>query len=603
MAPRPYESLVDMLEYCAKTFAEHPLFGTKVNGQYQWITYREFNDQVAAMRVALTELGVTRGQKVAAISNNRVEWAVMAYATYTLGAHYVPMYEAQLPKEWKYIVEDSGSAVLCCATQAIYDRTADIQATSATLRARICFDAPASELHSYQHHLRLGAAKRSTASVAPVFVDASETAGLIYTSGTTGEPKGVILSHGNIVSNLNAVNESIPLMENDRSCSFLPWAHSFGQTAELHAMMSRGAAIGIAESVNTLLDDFLLVKPTVLFSVPRVFNRIYDGLQKRMATEKPIKRLMFYKGLEVSKARRLLAATGKRSTWLDFQHRIFDRLVFTKVRARFGGEMKYAFSGGAALAQEVAEFIDDVGIVVFEGYGLTETSPIATCNRPDKRRFGTIGVPIPGVEIYICDEDGRVLPKNTPGEIIVVGPNVMQGYHNRTKETEDVIFDLMGKRAFRTGDMGRIDDDGFVKIVGRFKEQYKLENGKYVVPTPLEDQIRLSGFINQAFIYGDNRLHNVVLVVPDFEALRKWAAENGVAAADNNALAAHPKVRELLGREIETYSREFKQFEVPKNFAVLTEEFTTENDLLTPKMSVKRRNVVERYKAVIDGLY
>jgi long-chain acyl-CoA synthetase len=594
-----FTSLVDMQERACRRHADRRLFGTKIDGIYRWITYREFGELVDCFRSALSGLGVGRGDKVAIISNNRVEWAVGAYATYGLGAHYVPMYEAQHPKEWAYIARDSGARVLLVATEDIHAKAQSLLSEIDTLKHVISFAAPADANHSYLCQIALGR-KNRVPSVQPA---AGEVAGLLYTSGTTGNPKGVVLTHGNFISNVNAAHACFPMREDDVTCSFLPWAHSFGQTAELHTMLSLGAAMGLAESVNTLLDDFLLVRPTVLLAVPRIFNRIYDGLQKRMADEKPLRRKLFERGMAVSRQRRLLAEQGKRSVLLDWQHRLFDRLIFSKIKARFGGNLRYVVSGGAALAREVAEFIDDVGITVFEGYGLTETSPVATSNRPDARRIGTVGKAIPEVEIFICDEDGKVLPPETDGEVVVVGPNVMQGYHNLPAETEAVIFDLQGKRAFRTGDMGRLSRDGFLQITGRFKEQYKLENGKYVVPTVLEERLKLSGFISQAFVYGDNKPYNVCLVVPDFEALRKWAEGHEVSDKELGALVVNERVRGKIGDEIERFGAEFKGYERPQKWALLTEEFTTENGMLTPKMSVKRREVITRYRATIDSLY
>jgi len=594
-----FESLVHLQRHVAEAHASNLMFGTKVGNAYAWITYAEFGEQVDHARAALAALGVAKDDKVAVIANNRVEWAVAAYATYSLGAQFVPMYEAQLEKDWLYILNDSSAKVLLTATDEIYQRTKGFTDTVESLAHVLCFDAAEGSSHSWAAHLQAGAA----APVPPHMPATTDIAGLIYTSGTTGNPKGVVLSHGNFCSNVNAVNSVFPLQDDDCSCSFLPWAHSFGQTAELHCMVSRGAAIGIAGGVTTLLEDFLLVRPTVLFSVPRVFNKIYDGLNKRMAAESPIKRALFHRTMAVAEQRRDLLHKGQQSWWVDKQYAVLDKLVSSKVRDRFGGRLKYAFSGGAALQKEVGEFIDNVGIIVFEGYGLTETSPIAAANNPTARKFGTIGVPIPGVEVYICDEQQNILPDGQDGEIVVVGPNVMQGYHNLPEQTAEVIFDLDGKRAFRTGDMGRIDEEGFIKIVGRFKEQYKLENGKYVVPTPLEDQLRLSGYINQCFLYGDNRPYNVLLVVPDFEACASWAKDHGATDTSPEALAKHPGLHDLIGRELQTHSAEFKGYEKPKKWALLADEFTTDNGLLTPKMSVKRRLVVEQYRATLDRLY
>lgn len=594
-----FENLVDMQERSCKAFASKRAFGTKSGGSFGWLNYREFGADVDAFRGALAMLGVNRGDKVAVISSNRVEWAVAAYATYGLGAHFVPMYESQHPKDWEYILRDCGAKVLLTSTVEVFESSRPIATEIDTIEHVLCFEIKDESDPSYSTALLRG----KSSPVPAIQPDASETAGLIYTSGTTGNPKGVVLSHGNIISNVNAIHQVHTMGQEDVCCSFLPWAHSFGQTCELHTFLSLGAAIGMAESVQSLLDDFLLVRPTVLLAVPRIFNKIYDGLQKRMADETPFKRGVFERGLAVAEERRKLADKGERSLWLEAQYQLFDKLVFSKVRERFGGELQFVISGGAALSKEVAEFIDNIGIEVYEGYGLTETSPIATANTPDARRLGTVGRAIPEVDIFICDEEQNVLPADTDGEIIVVGPNVMQGYYNLPDKTDEVIFELDGLRAFRTGDMGRKSADGFVTITGRFKEQYKLENGKYVVPTPLEDQLKLSGFISQAFIFGDNRRFNVCLVVPDFPAVIKWAASEGISTQDHEALCRDERVHARIGKEIETYSGEFKRYERVRGWGLIADEFTVENNLLTPKMSVKRRNVIARYRDALDDLY
>ncbi|TNE44109.1 MAG: long-chain fatty acid--CoA ligase [Deltaproteobacteria bacterium] len=599
MSTKQFTSLVDMQETSCKDFANNKLFGTKRNGNYEWITYKEFAEKVDQCRAALAALGVTKGNKVAVIADNRVEWAVAAYATYGLNAHYVPMYESQLPKDWKFIIEDSDAVVLLAASTSIYDSTKDWPGEVGQLQHVLCFDAPASEEHSFAAHLKKGA-QNPVDSASP---SADEVAGLIYTSGTTGKPKGVVLSHGNFISNVNAIHKVFPMSDEDVSLSFLPWAHSFGQTAELHVLLSMGAGLGLAESPRTLLDNFAEVRPTLLFSVPRVFNRIYDGLQKRMAKESAFKKFMFQRGIAVATERRKLTEQGKSSFLLNLQYRIFDKLVFSKVRDRFGGRMRYAFSGGAALSKEVAEFIDNMNIVVFEGYGLTETSPIVCANRPGSQKIGTVGKTIPGVEVFICDENQKVQATGTEGEVVVVGPNVLQEYHKRPDATEEVIFDLNGKRAFRTGDMGRLDDQGYLSITGRFKEQYKLENGKYVVPSPLEEQLKLSGFLNQVFVYGMNKPYNVALVVPDFPALEEWAKDEGISDLSPEGLIANPKVHAKIGDELAQYGAEFKGYERPKKWALLKDEFSVENDMMTPKMSIKRRNVIKTYQSNLDELY
>ena len=282
---------------------------------------------------------------------------------------------------------------------------------------------------------------------------------------------------------------------------------------------------------------------------------------------------------------------------LSLKFKLFDKLVFEKVRARFGGRLKYAFSGGAAISREVAEFIDNLGITVYEGYGLTETSPIATANCPGARKIGSVGRAIPGVRIEI-DKAATGDEKN--GEIVVYGHNVMQGYHGLPEENEKVFTKDGG---FRTGDMGYLDSEGFLYITGRIKEQYKLENGKYVVPTPIEEQLKLSPFVLNVMVYGDNRPYNVGLVVANLAAVRAWGQEHGVSESDDEKLLALPKVRELFKSDLEKYADKFKGFEGIKDFALISEDFTTDNGMLTPSLKLKRRAVLAKWQSVIDGIY
>ena len=332
-------------------------------------------------------------------------------------------------------------------------------------------------------------------SVPSVMPKPSDTAGLIYTSGTTGNPKGVVLTHDNIASNVSATHAIFPMELADRSLSFLPWAHVFGQTAELHTLLSTGASMAICEGVDRILDNLAEVQPTLLFSVPRIFNKIYTSVQQQIAARPKAVQMLVHRALEVAAKER----TGERLKVRELALlTLVDRLVFSKVRARFGGRLKYAFSGGAALSREVAEFIDSLGITVYEGYGLTETSPVVTANAPGARKIGSVGRPIPGVRVEIDPAMGVSKPsadgKSTrfEGEIVVYGHNVMQGYHNRPEENDKV---MMPDGGFRTGDLGKLDEDGFLWITGRIKEQYKLENGKYVTPVPIEEELKLSPFI------------------------------------------------------------------------------------------------------------
>ncbi len=585
-----FENLVELFERSVKLYGSRELFGTKKGGDWVWTTYAELGRDVDRFRGGLASLGIKRGDNVAIISNNRVEWAVAAYACYGLGAALVPMYEAQLAKEWAFIINDCQAVALITSTPQIHEKCKEIPEKAPSLKHLIGLALPKEDPLSYRALLEAGAGNE-TPAIRP---QPGDTACLIYTSGTTGNPKGVILSHGNIASNVSAVHEMLPLSGEDRTLSFLPWAHSFGHTCELHALLSLGGSMGLAESVEKIIPNLAEVRPTVLISVPRIFNRIYDGVNKQMEAKPKVVQNLFHAGLRIAKKKR---EGGELSVLDRVTLALADRIVFAKIRGRFGGRLKYAFSGGAALSREVAEFIDSLGIMVYEGYGLTETGPIATANRPGARRIGTVGKPIPGVKITI---DKAASGDPLQGEIIVHGPNVMVGYHNRDEENRAVFTE---DRGFRTGDLGVVDDDGYLRITGRIKEQYKLENGKYVAPAPLEEHLKLSRYIVNAMVHGDNRLFNVALVVPDLAAVKEWAKGAGVTFKDDAELLESDRVKALIQSEVDKYSSEWKGFERVKRVALAAEDFTTENGMLTPSLKVKRRVVWQRYQKQIEALY
>lgn len=587
-------TLAELLTMSIARYADNPLFLERdANGDWPYTSYAEFGRDVDEARGGLASLGVGSGDRVAAISDNRVEWAIGAYATYSLGAAWVPMYEAQTQKDWIFILRDCGAKVLFAATDGIRAQIDEISDELPNLERVVVIDDPAGgDSIDYTGLLAIGA--QNPVPMAVVATD--DLAGLIYTSGTTGDPKGVRLSHSNFTSNINAVAEIFPLEEEDRSASFLPWAHSFGQTVELHTLIYFGSSTGLT-SAKTLVRDMPEIHPTILVSVPTVFNKVYDGLKKRMETEGGITKTLFDAAIKNGRKRIELEKQGKRSRWIDLQNDLFDRIVFTKVRAAFGGRLRYAFSGGAAISTEVAEFISAVGIVVYEGYGLTETSPIVTCNVKGARRIGSVGRAIPGVTVVI---DTDVTGDKEIGEIVVHGPNVMMGYHNLPDADAQVFTPDHG---FRTGDLGHVDDDGYLFIRGRIKEQYKLENGKYVVPSPIEEQLQLSGFVSQVMVYGEQRPHNVAVVVPDVEYLKAWALDNGLNASDLDALVEKAEVKDLFSTEINRAQTDIKHYERVRDFVLEPDEFTPENGMLTPSLKIKRRAVMAKFGDEIDAMY
>ncbi len=589
-----FDTLVDIYSESTKRFVQSPLFGEKRDGEWRWMTYGAFKEKVDNLRGGLSGLGVKAGDRVAVISNNRAEWAIGAYATYTLGAAYVPMYESQHDSEWAYILNDCGAEICFVPSEKIKARVLAVRGECPSLKHVISFTGGETESDTFAALMRRGA-ETPAPLVKPVKGD---LAGLIYTSGTTGKPKGVKLSHSNMANNVSSMHEMLAIGPGDRSLSFLPWAHSFGQVVELHGLFSMGASLAIAESVEKLLANMAEIGPSLVFSVPRVFNKLYAGLNKKMEAMPPLRRKLLNAAMANAAARRALNDNGKRSAFVELKHKLFDAVVLSKVRgAFFGPNLKYAFSGGAAISREVAEFIDNIGVTVYEGYGLTETSPIATCNSPNGRRIGSVGKPIPGTRIGI-DKEAAIDPLH--GEVICYGHNVMQGYYNLPEENEKVFTSDGG---FRTGDMGYVDADGFLFITGRIKEQYKLENGKYVVPVPIEEAMKLSPWVINVMVHGANRPYNVAIVVPDLEKLKAWATEKGLPTDPLPALLQHADVMTFYRDEIAKQTREIKGYERVRNFVLVAEDFTIDNDLLTPKMSLKRRNVVNRYESTINSLY
>jgi long-chain acyl-CoA synthetase len=586
-APRSFKNLVDLYEQSCKDFGPRELFGTKKNGAWHWQTYDEFGRQVDQFRAGLASLGVAAGDRIAIVSNNRVEWAVAAYATYGRRAAFVPMYESQLPEEWVFIMRDCGAKMVLASTPAIFDTLMKRKVEMPTLEHVVGLDLPESDERSFAALLARG----KNADVPPEQPSPNEVAGFIYTSGTTGEPKGVVLTHKNFIANVNGINQVFPMDPTDRSLAFLPWAHAFGQTAELHGLLSQGLSIGINDEIPNLVANLAEIRPTVLIAVPRIFNRIYDGINKQMADKPAPIRSLFHAGVAAATRRSRGESVGPLAS---AARALADALIFKKVRAKLGGRLRYAVVGSAAVSKEVAEFVDAIGIDVYEGYGLTEAAPVVTTNCPAARKIGSIGKPLPGVRVVI-DTDVTGDPVN--GEIIVYGDNVMQGYHNRPSENAAAFTTDHG---LRTGDMGRMDSDGFVYITGRIKEQYKLETGKYVVPSPLEEDLKLSPYILNIMLYGDNKPHNVALVVPDREAVARWANQQGKKLGD---LTTDPDVRELIRSELKSYSQGMKSYERPKDFVIVNEDFTVEGGLLTPKLSMKRRNVLARYGGALEALY
>ncbi|MDP6320642.1 MAG: long-chain fatty acid--CoA ligase [SAR324 cluster bacterium] len=586
-----HKNLIEMLENSRQLYGDRPLYGTKRDGIYEWTTYEQFSEKVDALRGGLASLGVSSGDKVAIICKNTEEWAVSAYATYGLCGQHIPMYETQMPSEWEYIIRDCGAKVLLAANSSIFEKTRNFPDQIDSLEHVILLTGSVEgEVTTYEDLLKKGREK----PVQKMEPESDAPMGMIYTSGTTGNPKGVILSHRNLIFECSVVIPLLGMSRDVRTLAFLPWAHVFGQVAEVHGIIGCGGSAGLVDDVNTLVDELGVVKPSVFFALPRVYNRIYDRLQEQMKEKPGLIRALFYGGLKQAKRER----EGETLGFLDNLILLLARkIIFKKILNRFGGNLRIAVSGASALSPSVAEFINDIGISIYEGYGLSENTAALSLNYPGSRRFGSVGKPLPGVRIEIDKTvEGS---KEEDGEVRAYGENIMIGYHNLPDKTKESITEDGG---LRTGDLGHLDSDGYLYITGRVKEQYKLENGKYVAPAPLEESLKLSSYIDQVMLYGFNRPHNVALIVVAMPAVTQYAEDLGISGSTEDILN-EPRIRELFKEQLKHFGKDFKGFEHPQNFSLLSEEWGIDNGLLTPTLKLKREVVEEKFKTEIEELF
>ena len=582
-------NLVDMFEDSVKKYGKKKWIGTQnAESEYEWITYSEAAKRVDNLRGGLAKIGVGKDDPVGLIINNSVEWAVIAFATYGLNARLIPMYEKELEKVWNYIIEDSAVKILFVVNDEVHDKVKGLKDKLKTLEEIYIIRGEGE--NSLAALEKLGA-ENPIASAKPHYND---IAGLIYTSGTTGEPKGVLLSHGNFTSNIKASLVGFPdINSKDVSFAILPWAHSFGQTAELYFGILNGTSYGLMVTTDTLTADLPKVKPTILIAVPRIFNKVYAGIHANLEAEG--------KGhlLELAKSTAAKLRNGEKVGKKD---KLISGVVFKKIRALFGGKLRYAITGSAVMNPEIGQFFIDVGIPTFDCYGLTETTPAMTMNCPANNKLGTVGSAIQYVTVVI--DKSRVGEDSDDGEIICYGPNVMQGYHNKPDKTKEVTVEdpKLGK-GFRTGDRGRLDEDGFLYITGRFKEEYKLENGKYVHPASIEEELKLNNFIANCMVYGSGKVHNVGIIFPEEIAVAAAAEKMGISG-DFKALVANKAIQDFISAEAtKQLEGNFGGYEIPKSYLFTAEDFTLENQMLTQTMKLKRRNVLEKYGDQLNALY
>jgi long-chain acyl-CoA synthetase len=593
----PRKTICQAFQETAARLPDHPALMHKEAGRYLSRTYAELAEQVRDFALGLAALGVAPGDRVALLLANRPEWAVADLATLSLGAVTTPLYPTLPPSQVQYMLADAAVSVLILEDEKQWQKIEPIRETLPALRHVLMVEprpAEAAEagVLAFADVLAMGRASGETAAEFERrwrAVKPEDLASIIYTSGTTGEPKGAMLTHWNFMSNVLGAAKLIDLGADDLFLSFLPLSHVFERMGGYYFPISVGATIAYAESVFAVQQNMVEVRPTIMTSVPRLYESMQARILDTIAKAPPRRQRLFHWALGVGRT----AAARRREEQLvgpllALQFAVADRLVFRKIRERTGGRIRYFISGGAPLPRATAEFFAAVGLTILEGYGLTETSPVIAVNRPGRVRLGTVGELLPGVEVKIAPD----------GEILTRGPHVMRGYFHKPEDTREAI-DPEGW--FHTGDIGELDEAGYLRITDRKKDIIVLANGKNVSPQPIEAALKSSPYIQEAVLIGDKQPTVTALIVPAFDRLRAHARENSLPT-EPKALVQHPETRRLIKGEIDRHSTHLADFERIKRFTMLDHEFSIDGGELTPTLKLKRRVIAEKYADQIAAM-
>jgi long-chain acyl-CoA synthetase len=591
MAPK---TLCDLFYRSVEGFRKAEHLRYKSDGAWHAISSDELRAAVEEIAAGLAGLGLGRGDQVVILSENRPEWAFADFGTLLSGAADVPIYPSLTAPQVRYILRDSGAKAAFVSTAAQAAKLAEARAGLAQPAHVVGFEPapgtlPLAELRARGRE-RLARepdfVRRHAAGVTP-----DELATLIYTSGTTGDPKGVMLTHANLTSNVLGAAKAFPQIRPEwTALSFLPLCHSFERTAGHNFMIHSGVTIAYAESVERVPENMLEVRPHMMCSVPRLYEKMYARVGETLARSSALKQAIFRRALAAGREGFALRVAGRSpGPLLRLRLAIAAKLAFAKIQARTGGRLQLFISGGAPLAKEIAEFFGAVGVLICEGYGLTETSPVICCNRPDRLRPGTVGLPLEGVEVRIAPD----------GEILSRGPHIMKGYFGKPEATREAI-DADG--FFATGDLGHLDADGFLVITDRKKDIIVTSGGKNIAPQPIENRLKTNRFFAEVVMIGNRRNYPTALVVPNFEVLQAWARERGLPDSREELVRLSEVVSHYMDL-VSGMTGELAQFEKIKKIALLPRELTQEAGEITPTLKVKRRVVEERYKELIDDMY
>ena len=568
----------------------------KVNGVWEKFSHKTILERVRRVALGMKELGIKQSDRVGLLSENRPEWAIIDYACICSGLTDIPVYPTLPAEQIPYLLNDSGARALFVSTGEQAKKIAGIRSQATGLQWLIGIAATKEDGCDYTlAEIEAMGAKVDSAEAAAEFkknalaTSPDQVITLIYTSGTTGDPKGVMLTQNNIHSNIIGSKGVIPAVDGDVALSFLPLSHVFERTGD-YFIFSQGVPIAYAEGIDTVPMNMMEIKPSIMMSVPRLYEKIYARVLEGAVQGGALKSRIFFwaKGVGDRWADAKLA--GKEpGGLLAIQYNIANKLVFSKLKERTGGRMRYFISGGAPLSAEINKFFYSAGLMIHEGYGLTETSPVITGNTREAFRIGTVGQPIAGVEVQIAPD----------GEILARGPNIMLGYYNKPEATAEAI-DPAGW--FKTGDIGELED-GFLRITDRKKDIIVTAGGKNIAPQPIETKVKMSKFVSQAVMIGDKRKFPAILIVPEWDALDKWAQSENIGAKSRAELLALPVVRAKMDKEVQAQMTGLAHFEAPKKIEYLEHDFSVERGELTPKLSVKRRVIEKTYKELIDKLY
>ena len=594
----PNVTLASMFWHRVEQSADRPAQQAKVNGAWQTRTWRQVGEAVREVATGLLALGRRRDDAVAILSASRAEWVQADFAIFSAGCRTIPIYPSYPPDLIQYIVNDAGVKTLFVEDPTQLAKVLEVQGKMDGLEQIVVVQGyegePSAQILTWEGLRRLGRdgldRLKSDLAGRVAAVTPEDIATIVYTSGTTGPPKGVIQTHGNHVATLESAAKMAGVTDGDTHLLFLPLAHSFGRL-ESFIGVHRGLTTAFAENIDKLRDNLPEVKPHFICSVPRVFEKVYAGVLTKAEAGSPLKRKIFHWAVGVGReVSQLQQARKPVPGGLAFKHRLAHKLVFSKLHAALGGRLRFAVSGGAPLSKEIAEFFHAAGILILEGYGLTETCPSLTFNRLDNFRFGSVGQAQPGIEVRIAAD----------GEILGRGGNIAKGYFKKPEATAEVF---LADGWFATGDIGRVDGDGFLYITDRKKDLIVTAGGMNIAPQNIENLLKGDPFISQAMVHGDRRPYPVALLTLNPEELAKFAREQGILDTDPASLARHPKVLERVTRIVEARNAELQSYAKIKKFSILPADFTVENGLLTPTLKVKRKVITDKHRELLDSLY